>query len=302
MLFLFTILSVALSYPYAQYGPGPEPVLRNNYYPYMYGNQGIMGMINQVVPGLFTNPATSMFIDSGDYNDIFEAAATGNIYKVYDKVYDSMDYYPYFAPYASQLFGQAGAAGAKTGTGSTASPSSFYNPYYWDLINLQKPLVPVNPVLARARQTTGMTGTAATTAPTNSYAQAYQQQIQNFMGLVTSFFPGAKTPGQAYMMADMYDYGDMQEAMEKAMKGDIYSAYDKLFDNDYAAAMAMQAANRRKQGTTGTGAAASTGSSTTATMSPYLYGLIDLQKPKPQKLIQPVVYPNGAVRYFPVSQ
>merc|ERR1711879_691805 len=116
---------------------------------------------------------------------------------------------------------------------------------------------------------------------------------QNFMN---TFLPGLSTNPMAYYFYDNVMDADVEEAMEKAMKGDYCDDYFP-FMMPYAQSMF---GGKSTGGSTG-------GSASASPFMPYMmYDMFDLAKAKPSSVkpktyIQPVVYPNGEVRYFPVS-
>merc|ERR1712038_1052035 len=91
------------------------------------------------------------------------------------------------------------------------------------------------------------------------------------------------------MMGNAID-GDMKEVAEKAMKGDAYGAMEKMSDLDYPPqyySMMGQQMMGARGGLAGTNARPSPATSagrTSPTMSPYYWGMIDLQRPR----VQPV--------------
>jgi len=133
--------------------------------------------------------------------------------------------------------------------------------------------------------------------------------LQNFLNM---FFPGfASNPTQLFMLDSTLD-GDIAEASKKYMQGDLSEAMDKIYDSgDLFPLMAYgrQMAGRTMGGAAaaGAGAPGATGAQSArgAAMNPLVWSMIDLQRPRqlsaPRKYIQPVVYPNGAVEYYPVS-
>jgi len=141
--------------------------------------------------------------------------------------------------------------------------------------------------------------------------------IQGFLNM---FFPGfASNPQQLFMLDSAMD-GDIVEASEKYMKGDFSEAMDKIYDSGDL--MPLMAYGRNAlSGLTGRSSTASASSAAagaasrsgaqSSRMNPYMWAsLIDLKRPRsapvlsaprPRTYIQPVVYPNGAVQYFPVN-
>merc|ERR1711879_839968 len=186
-----------------------------------------------------------------------------------DKVTD-LDYYPYMAMQQMKKSTTGGAGGAASTGGAPKMPS-----WYWMMADLQKP---VNPVAARLQATRADPAATGTTPSATSGFPFFPPfaLAQNFMN---TFLPGLSTNPMAYYFYDNVLDADVEEAMEKAMKGDYSEALDKLdyFDDYFPFIM------------------------------PYMmYDMFDLAKAKPSSVkpktyIQPVVYPNGEVRYFPVS-
>lgn len=192
-----------------------------------------------------------------------------------------------------------------------------YAPYYQPYI-LGAPLVGPTPSAAGsagAKPTTGGRGGMGM----SPFGMGFP--FGGIQGFLNMFFPGfASNPAQLFMMDSAMD-GDIAEASEKYMQGDFSEAMDKIYDSGDL--MPLMAYGRNAlSGLTGRGATGAAGASgatggkpTTGAQSgginPYMWAsLIDLKRPRvapvlsaprPRTYIQPVVYPNGAVQYFPVN-
>lgn len=201
-----------------------------------------------------------------------------------------------------------------------------YAPYYQPYI-LGAPLVGGAPA-APATSAGGSAGGKPATRPGMSPfgMGGMGMPFGGIQGFLNMFFPGfASNPGQLFMMDNAMD-GDIMEASEKYMQGDFSEAMDKIYDSgDLMPLMAygrnaMSGLTGRGRGTTAGRAGASgatagakprTGAQSRSQMNPYMWAsLIDLKRPRfspvlsaprPRTYIQPVVYPNGAVQYFPVN-
>jgi len=186
-----------------------------------------------------------------------------------------------------------------------------YAPYYQPYI-LGAPLVGGAP--------TGATGAKPAGRPTGGMPMGgFGMPFGGIQGFLNMFFPGfSQNPSQLFMMDAAMD-GDIAEASKKYMQGDLSEAMDKVYDSGDLMPLMMwgrgavggafgRAAGRSSAGGAA-GASGAAGSKTGAaggasSSSQFPWWLIDLQKPRferPQTYIQPVVYPNGAVQYFPVT-
>jgi len=188
-----------------------------------------------------------------------------------------------------------------------------YAPYYQPYI-LGAPLVGGAP----AASGTSAAGSAGTRPGMSPYGFGFP--FGGIQGFLNMFFPGfASNPTQLFMLDNAMD-GDIAEASEKYMQGDFSEAMDKIYDSGDL--MPLMAYGRNAlSGLTGrsstagasgasAGAKPSTGTQSSR-MNPYMWAsLIDLKRPRfspvlsaprPRTYIQPVVYPNGAVQYYPVN-
>jgi len=184
-----------------------------------------------------------------------------------------------------------------------------YAPYYQPYI-LGAPLVGGAPAA-----TSTATKPATASRGMSPYGMGFP--FGGIQGFLNMFFPGfASNPGQLFMLDNAMD-GDIAEASEKYMQGDFSEAMDKIYDSgDLMPLMAYgRNAMSALTGRTTPGASGSTAGKPTGTgasqMNPYMWAsLIDLKKPRfapvlsaprPRTYIQPVVYPNGAVQYYPIN-
>lgn len=305
MIALFTIVSITFASSYGGYPslqthqatPGAAGAGANPFAPYL-------AMLDQFLPGLGSNPMQYyMYGDAfdGDVKDVAKKVMKGDVFEAMDKVSD-LDMYPYMAMQQMKRAGMGGAAGgSSTGTGS----SSKMAPWYWMMADLQKPRV--NPVTARLQAVRAATDPAAQAPPSSMPQMPFYPfaMAQNFMD---TFLPGLSTNPMAYFFYDNVMDADVEEAMEKAMKGDFSEALDKLdYFDDYMPFMMPYAQNMFGAKKAGSQAGAGAGSRPTSPFMPYMmYDMFDLAKAKPSSVkpktyIQPVIYPNGEVKYFPVS-
>jgi len=298
MIALFTLVSLATA-SYQGY-----PSLQTHQAGHQAGGAGAnpfapyLAMLDQILPGLGSNPMQYyMYGDAfdGDVKDVAKKVMKGDVFEAMDKVTD-LDYYPYMAMQQMKKSTTGGAGGAASTGGAPKMPS-----WYWMMADLQKP---VNPVAARLQATRADPATTGTTPSATSGFPFFPPfaLAQNFMN---TFLPGLSTNPMAYYFYDNVMDADVEEAMEKAMKGDYSEALDKLdYFDDYFPFMMPYAQSMFGGKSTG----GSTGGSASASpFMPYMmYDMFDLAKAKPSSVkpktyIQPVVYPNGQVRYFPVS-
>jgi len=188
-----------------------------------------------------------------------------------------------------------------------------YAPYYQPYI-LGAPLVGGAPATSAAGSAAGKPAVGA--RPMSPYGMGFPFSLQGFFNLLGL---GNMPMNQLLMIDNAYGDGDIMEGAKKYMQGDISEAMDKVYDNGDL--MEMMAYGRSAmsslvgRGTTA-GASSATGRKPTTgaqtnQMNPYVWAsLIDLKKPRfapvlsaprPRTYIQPVVYPNGAVQYYPIN-
>lgn len=200
----------------------------------------------------------------------------------------------------------------------TAALAYPYNPYY-------QPYILGAPLAVTAPGATGATGTPGATGRTPGRPAGgmgmFGFPFGGLQSFLSTFFPAfASNPQQLFMLDSAMD-GDIAEASQKYMQGDLSEAMDKIYDSSDLLPF-MTFGRQALSGLTGRtpGAPGATGRTAGATsgrtagaqqgaMNPLIWSLIDLQKPRPvspvlsspRTYIQPVVYPNGAVEYYPVS-
>lgn len=144
----------------------------------------------------------------------------------------------------------------------------------------------------------------------NMMNQASSQQqgggMGGMMGLLDAYLPGFfSSPARVGQTMGMFglDYSDFNDLFEGARKGDYEKVYGKIFDgkSDFpfmpmASQMfgGMGGAGMGGAGATGTGSTAGAGASS---FSPYMYGMIDLQKARAP--VRPVNTRLSATRGMP---
>lgn len=272
---LLTLVSVAYSYPYAR--AYNEPILRAEY-PYyamnMYNQQqqqgggmpGMMGLLNQYLPGFFDSPSSiartmSMFgLQQSDFNDLFEGARKGDYEKIYGKVFDGNSDFP-LPMMGGMMNSFMGGMGAPS-TGASTTSTNSVNPYLWGLIDLQRAHSPVRPVNNRLMATRQMPGMGM-----GGMGMGYPN-MQEFMGAMNKVFTN---PHAMMAMQSILDGSDMADIQEALIEGDVYKLYRKTMGKGFNPMAFTGAAST---GTTGT-TSSTTSSSSFGGYNPYFWNFWD---------------------------
>lgn len=273
---LLTLVSVAYSYPYAR--SYNEPILRAEYPFYamnMYNQQqqqgggmpGMMGLLNQYLPGFFDSPSSiartmSMFgLQQSDFNDLFEGARKGDYEKIYGKIFDGNSDFPMMM--GGFMNGMMGGMGAQS-TGSTGSHAM--NPYYWGMMDLQRAHSPVRPVNHRLMATRQM--------PTGGMGMGYPN-MQEFMSSLNQVFTNPQAMMAMQTILDGSDMADIQEAM---IEGDVWKLYRKTIGKGFNPMMYTHGANggAASTATAGTTPTTPAASSPFGSFSPYFWNFWDM--------------------------
>jgi len=263
---IFTLISVAFSYPYAQYGQPSyayNNVLRAENPAIAYGmmNQaaqtgpapgfgpmgGMMSMLDAYLPGMFSSPQAvgrtmGMFgLDGSDFNDLREGAMKGDYKKIYGKVFDGNSDFPMMGMMGMGGMGMGGmgmgggAGGAQTGAHTGAQSNPWMSPFMYGMIDLQRAHAPVNPVNRRLRATRqygmgmGMGGGMGMGMGMPS--------MPAFMNAMGNVFQNPQAMSYMSMVLDGSDMADIQEAMGT---GDVYKLYRKTMGKGFNPFMFQQ--------------------------------------------------------------
>lgn len=269
---LLTLVAVAYSYPYAR--SYREPVLRAEYPMYgmsMYNQQqqqgggmpGMMGLLNQYLPGFFDSPTSiartmSMFgLQQSDFNDLFEGARKGDYEKIYSKVFDGNSDFPMMGGMMNGLMGGYGAPQGGASTGGSM------NPFYWGLMDLQRAHTPVRPVNHRLMATRQMPMMQGMGYP----------NMQEFMTSMNKAFTNPQAMMAMQTILDGSDMADIQEAM---LEGDVFKLYRKTVGKGFNP-MAFSGTGGAGYGAASTGTTGTTPSAASTSpfgaFSPYLWDL-----------------------------
>lgn len=248
---IFTLISVAFSYPYAQYGQPSyayNNVLRAENPGIAYGmmNQaqqtgpapgfgpmgGMMSMLDAYLPGFFSSPTAvgrtmGMFgLDGSDFNDLREGAMKGDYKKIYGKVFDGNSDFPMMGMMGMGGMGMGGMGmgGASHSQAGAQQSNPWMSPFMYGMIDLQRAHAPVNPVNRRLRATRqygmGMGGGMGMGMPS----------MPAFMNAMGNVFQNPQAMSYMSMVLDGSDMADIQEAMGT---GDVYKLYRKTMGKGF---------------------------------------------------------------------
>jgi len=296
---IFTLISVAFSYPYAQYGQPSyayNNVLRAENPAIAYGmmNQaaqtgpapgfgpmgGMMSMLDAYLPGMFSSPQAvgrtmGMFgLDGSDFNDLREGAMKGDYKKIYGKVFDGNSDFPMMGMMGPMMgFGGMGMGG-QTGRPAASQPAHQQNPwmspFMYGMIDLQKAHAPVNPVNRRLSATRqygmGMGGMGMGMG---------MPSMPAFMNAMGNVFQNPQAMSYMSMVLDGSDMADIQEAMGT---GDVYKLYRKTMGKGFNPFMFSQQGAAAPATASGTASQAAS-TPTTPSFSPFgmsLWPFIDV--------------------------